>query len=206
VGITEVKQVQTFSETDRPYGKTYGAWTAKWWQWIYSVPSEINPLLDLNGKNWKKGQPSSDVWFLAGIYGNVQKTFPFRKIEMNSGRSILFPVLNCEANKLEFPEMTRDDLIKHVVDDINTVVKKKCVVNGKTLSPVLIASDPEIFNLKIVRNNAFGLKNTGITESAAKGYWIFLKPLSKGKYLFSFEGSCEFGKLNSGAKYEVNVL
>ena len=96
----------------------------EWWQWIYSLPAEFNPLLDLSGEHWKRGQPSSDVWFLVGIFGEVQKTFPLRKIEMESGRSILFPVLNCEANNLEFPEKTHNGLVKHVVDDINTVVKK----------------------------------------------------------------------------------
>lgn len=206
VAATESDLVQVFSETDNPYGKTYGAWTVKWWQWIYSVPSKINPLLDLQGKHWKRDQPSSDVWFLVGIFGDVQKTFPHRKVEMESGRGILFPVLNCEANKLEFPEMTNDDLVKHVVDDVNTVVKKDCTVNGKRASPVLIASDPKIFSLRIVKNNALRVKNTGLTDAAACGYWIFLKPLPKGKYNICFEGSCEFGRLNSGANYEVNVV
>lgn len=206
VTTTEYNQVQIFTETDKPYGKTYGAWTAKWWQWIYSVPSEFNPLLDLTGEHWKRGQPSSDVWFLVGIFGEVQKTFPLRKIEMESGRSILFPVLNCEANNLEFPEKTHDGLAKHVVDDINTVVKKDCTVNGKRVSPVLIASDPTIFSLRIAKNNALGLKNTGLTVAAAYGYWIFLKPLPKGKHNICFEGSCEFGRLNSGAYYELDVL
>jgi hypothetical protein len=206
VASTESNQLQVFTETDKPYGKTYGAWTAKWWQWIYSVPSEINPLLDLTGEHWKADQPSSDVWFLVGIFGEVQKTFPLRKIEMESGRSILFPIINCEANKLEFPEMKLDDLVKHVVDDVITVLKKDCTVNGKGVNPTLIASDPKIFSLRIVKNNAFGVKNTGLTVAAASGYWIFLKPLPKGRYNISFKGSCAFGRLNSGADYELNVV
>jgi hypothetical protein len=206
VATTESSEVQVFTETDKPYGKTYGAWTVKWWQWIYSIPSEINPLLDLTGENWKRDQPSSDVWFLVGVFSDVQKTFPFRKIEMESGRSILFPVLNCEANKLEFPEMTHNDLVKHVVDDINTVVKKDCTINGKRVSPARISSDPKTYSLRIAKNNAFGVKNSGLTDASAYGYWIFLKPLSKGKYNISFEGSCEFGRLNSGADYELNVV
>ena len=206
VAATESNLVQVFSETDKPYGKTYGAWTANWWQWIYSVPSEINPLLDLTGKHWKSNQPSSKVWFLVGIFGEIQNTIPLRKIEMEYGRSILFPVLNCEANKMEFPNMTQDDIVKHVVDDINTVVKKDCTINGNQVSPMLVASDPKIFSLRIVENNAFGLNNTGLTQAAAYGYWIFLRPLPRGKYNIRFEGSCEFGRLNSGANYELDVL
>jgi hypothetical protein len=206
VGATDSNQVQVFTESDKPYGKTYGAWTVKWWQWIYSVPMEINPLLDLNGEHWKKRQRWPDVRFLVGIFGEVQKAFPHRKIVTKSGTSILFPILNCEANKLEFPKMTHEDIVKHVVDDINTVVKKNCTINGKRVSPVLIASDPIIYSLRIAKNNAFRLKNTGLTDASAYGYWIFLKPLSKGKYNIRFEGSCEFGRLKSGADYELDIV
>ena len=199
-------QVQLYSESDKPYGKTYGAWTAMWWQWIYSVPMKINPLLDLIGKHWKTNQPSSKVWFLVGIFGEIQNTIPLRKIEMEYGKSILFPVLNCEANKKEFPNMTQNDIVKHVVDDINTVVKKDCTINGNLASPILVASDPKIFSLRIAENNAFGLNNTGLTQASAYGYWIFLKPLPRGKYDIRFEGSCEFGRLNSGANYKIHIL
>ena len=31
------------------YGKTYGAWSAAWWQWAYSIPVPSNPLFDSTG-------------------------------------------------------------------------------------------------------------------------------------------------------------
>jgi hypothetical protein len=199
-------QLQQYSGSDKPYGKTYGAWTSMWWQWIYSIPKKINPLLDLTGEYWKSNQPSSKVWFLVGIFGEIQNSIPVRKIEMEYGRSILLPVLNCEANRKEFPYMSQNDIVKHVVDDIKTVVKKDCTINGNQVNPILVASDPTIFDLRIVEDNAFGLNNTGLTQASAYGYWIFLNPLPRGKYDIRFEGSCEFGRLNSGANYEIDVL
>jgi hypothetical protein len=204
---TKSDQIQLFSETDKPYGVTYGAWTVKWWQWTFAVPSPINPLSDKSGQYWNSEQPLSDVWFLVGSIGGIDKTFPHRNIKIESGRSILFPVLNCEANPLEYPDLkTNNDLLKHVVDDVNTVVKKDVFINGVRFNPARVPSDPRIFRVTINEDNTFGIKSLGSTDAAADGYWMFLKPLPTGSYRISFEGSCEFGRLNAGASYEIEIV
>lgn len=198
---------ETFDHNSNPYGVSYGYWTTKWWQWALSIPLPINPLNDQTGEHWKTAQPTSDVWFLAGNIGGVSKTFPHRSIKIQSGRSILLPVLNCEANSLEYTDLkTHDDLVRHVIEDVNSVVKKDLFVNGVRLNPVRVPSDPRIFRVTINENNLFGVKNQGSTDAAADGYWTFLKPLPRGRYTISFEGSCEFGRLNAGAAYELEIV
>ena len=44
-------------------GLTYGDWTAKWWQWAYSVPRNVNPSYDDSGRYCSEGQ-NGPVWFL----------------------------------------------------------------------------------------------------------------------------------------------
>jgi hypothetical protein len=39
-----------FSADSKPYNLTYGEWTARWWQWGYSIPKNINPAYDNAGK------------------------------------------------------------------------------------------------------------------------------------------------------------
>ena len=51
-------QIAVFSAGDKPYGLTYGKWTAKWWQWAYSVPKEVNPAYEYTGKYCSDGQSS----------------------------------------------------------------------------------------------------------------------------------------------------
>jgi len=204
---TDSDQIRLFTEMDMPYGMTYGAWTVKWWQWVLSIPLDVNPLTDQTGQHWNIHQPSSDVWFLAGNIGALNKTFPHRSIKMKSGRSLLLPVLNCEANPLEYPDLkTHDDLLRHVVDDVNTIVKKSIFINGIRLNPTRVRSDPRIFRLAIIEENVFGVKNPGSTDAIADGYWTFIKPLPRGSYTISIEGSCEFGRLNSGALYEIEIV
>ena len=61
----------------------------------------------------------------------------------------------------------------------------------------LIAQQPQPDEILVVDNNS--------TDATADGYWIFLKPLPRGVYTIRFEGSCEFGRLNSGAVYEIEI-
>lgn len=197
--------IETFDSDSSPYGFSYASWTTRWWQWALSIPSCINPVVDKNGTYWATNQPDSDVWFMAGRFGGHDKSYPDRKIKVSSGRSFLFPVLNCEANQLEYPELTTEDmLIDHVTNDVNTVVKKDFNINGKILKPVRIPSVPKLFSVTINRDNVLGV-NGGMTNATADGYWIFLKPLPNGVYIIKLEGSCESGRLNAGATYEIEI-
>jgi hypothetical protein len=33
-----IAKIAVFSADSKPYGLTYGEWTAKWWQWVYLIP------------------------------------------------------------------------------------------------------------------------------------------------------------------------
>lgn len=204
---TNSDEIELFIETDKPYGITFGAWTVKWWQWVFSIPSRDNPLDDWKDIKGDAQQPTSNVWFLVGSVGGKGRNFPHRKTKIQSGLSILFPVLNCEANSLEYPELkTNDDLLQHVIDDVNSVVKKEVSIDGSPIPPVRVSSDPKIFNLNIDEENVFGVSKTGSTHATADGYWIFLKSLPIGNHNISFEGSCEYGKLCAGASYELEIF
>lgn len=198
---------KTYDLNSKPYGISYGGWTVEWWQWALSTPRSVNPVVDTTGQNWKVNQPSENVWFLAGKVGETDQKYPNRKVEIQTERSILIPILNCEANSLEYPNLkTHKDLIEHVENDVNTVVKKNCFINGEKIEPVRVPSDPQIFNVTIAKDNAFGVSGGGSTQATADGFWIFLKPLPEGNYVIDLEGSCEYGKLNAGARYELKIL
>jgi hypothetical protein len=195
-----------FTSDSIPYGKTYGQWTVEWWRWALSIPKSMNPVVDTSGKYANVNQPDTDVWFLAGKFGAEDKEFPHRQCIIPVGKSILFPVVNCEANSLEYPELkTEQDIIDYVSKDEDTIVKTDCFINGERLPIERVRSDPPTFSLTISKDNAIGVKGGGSTIAAADGYWVFLKPIPKGEYSLSFGGSCENGRLNSGAIYKLKV-
>ena len=198
-------QISWFTSESYPYGLSYGEWTVKWWQWLLSTPKSCNPLIDQSGENADINQPNEHVWFLAGKLGSEDKNFPLRNCSIPVGRSILFPVINCEANPIEFPELkTKEALIDHVVNDENTIVEKTCILNDMPIDVKRIKSDPEIFEVSLNNDNIYNVDG-GNTIAYADGYWVFLKPPPKGEYELSFRGSCENGRLCSGANYKLKI-
>jgi hypothetical protein len=60
------------SRDSNAYGNTYGEWSARWIQWLLSIPMAINPAFDNTGANCGQGQ-AGPVWFLAGTFGGPVK-------------------------------------------------------------------------------------------------------------------------------------
>jgi hypothetical protein len=191
--------------TDTPYGLTYGQWTVKWWQWALSIPDSISPVGDDNGTFAAVNQPENNVWFLAGTWATERvSSVPLRKVVIPFGRSILFPVINCEANPIEYPNLkTDEDIVNQVAKDEDTIVTKQAVLNNNLLRPYRVKSDPVIFPLNMIpiTNNNQIVE----TKASADGYWVFLKSLSVGKYDLRFGGSCEKGRLNTEVNYKMTI-
>jgi hypothetical protein len=197
-------EISFFTADSTPYGETYGSWTVKWWQWFLLTPKSINTG---TGEYAYVNQQSKDILFLAGKLADEDRTLPNRFCTISTRTSILFPVINCAANPLEYPELkTHQDLIERVKRDEDTIIKKECSVNGKRIPAQRVKSDPLIFELRINEDNAFNIKGGGSTYASSDGYWVFLKSLPIGKHIISFQGSCEYGKLNSGANYSLQVV
>jgi hypothetical protein len=197
-------EVEYYTPGSSPYGITYGAWTAKWWKWFFSIERNRNPVFDYTGLYANEGQ-SKPVWFLAGVWVRQDRKYPIRKCIIPSGLSILLPVLNCEVNPLEYPHLkTKKELKEHILHDRSTIGKLECFINGRKIPPQLVESDPEFFNVEI-RSDLSENRSSGATLMTASGYWVFLKPISEGHYYISFEGSYQHGELYSGANYDISV-
>jgi hypothetical protein len=202
-----LEEIEYYNVESCPYGVTYGQWTVRWWNWFMSAPKYTNPILDKTGRFASVNQPSDYVWFLAGKLGDGKRDIPNRFCKIPGSRSILFPVINCEANCVEYPELANEiDIINKVERDENTIVLKECLVDSKPVPAQRIKSDPVVFDLKIVKDNAIGIEGPRRTIASADGYWVFLKSLSAGKHSIEFHGSCENGNLFSGAKYDLLIL
>lgn len=171
-----------------------------------STPKSTNPVIDETGRFASVNQPIELVWFLAGKLGDGSKTIPTRFCRIPKGRSVLFPVINCEANPLEYPDLINEsDLIEKVDRDENTIILKECFMDSTPIPPQRVKSDPIVFQLRIHEDNACGVSGGGTIRATADGFWVFLKPLTSGRHIITFRGSCENGRLYSGAYYEIQV-
>ena len=101
-----------------PFGKSYGQWSAAWWQWAYQTPvnangpaGEQNPLAVGSGPiDCSYGQ-AGKVWFLAGTYvssvgvGGVVQSKADRSCTkpIPTGIALMLPVLNAEWDNVTCP-------------------------------------------------------------------------------------------------------
>lgn len=175
------------SVDDKPYGLTYGEWSARWWQWVLSKPVETNPLVDKTGELCAMDQ-EGPVWFLGGTWG-------FPKVERNciipSGVSILFPVYNGECSTAEYPDKKSYAELRDCVIDSNLKPGSQLLMNAKVDGNELkdlesYRIESKLFNVTLPKNNVFGITE-GMTPSVADGWFIMLEPLSTGAHTIEFK-------------------
>lgn len=177
-----------FSADSKPYNLTYGEWTAKWWQWGYSIPKNINPAYDNAGKNCAQKQ-NGPVWFLAGTFGhsvNRACTIPTKK-------AILFPILNSECSFAEFPKIkTFSELRTCAKSTQDQVTMLNASIDGvPILNLEKYRIQSPVFNFTLPQNNIIGMPANTTTEAIADGNWVFLKPLSPGIHKLMFKGGVQ---------------
>ena len=89
------------------YGKSYGEWSANWWQWAHSIPASYSPVQLEGDVDCMLGQ-QGPVYFLAGkaIVLDPDDTFPVeltgeRYCSIPRGMALFFPLVN--AANLNIP-------------------------------------------------------------------------------------------------------
>jgi len=195
------------------FGKPLAAWTEDWWRYAFSLPCEINPLMDETGIHADKGQ-KGPVYFLVGNSGG----FSSRKVVVPYGKGILFPIINvindAPCPNVDYtlaPGQTLEDYLKQGAESIIDMARNLAVeLDGKPIGgleqfrvPTKLFSfvgDPDL-------TTCFDPCILGIKQDAVSdGYWILLKPLSKGSHLLHFHGEIQEYEFVVDVTYRVSVL
>jgi len=182
------------ADTGQPaiFGKTYGEWSANWWQWLESqdfIPSTEQGKVDCSA-----GQLGR-VWFLAGSEGTGPAE---RKCTVPSGTLLFFPLVNAEFNN-EPDETTCAD---GPLGGPCTEAEKREILDG-----VMSDNTPGIFNSRAcnldstvdgiptlfsnfatVRTQSPPFPFLGDTETVSDGIWVMLS-LPEGKHTLHFKGA-----------------
>jgi|SoiMethySBSTD1v2_1073268.scaffolds.fasta_scaffold308309_1 hypothetical protein len=182
-----VEEEKLFQLYSKPYNLTYGEWTARWWQWAYSIPRDVNPAYDNTGKYCSENQ-QGPVWFFPGTYGKSV----IRECTVPTGKAILFPILNSECSFIEFPELKTIEELRICAKTFqDQVTGLHANIDGQEipkteLEKYRIQSPPFYFTLP--KNNILSLPPNIATDAISDGNWVFVKPLIPGKHEISFRG------------------
>ncbi len=189
-------------------GKSYGDWSAAWWQWCFSLPTGGHPLFETADASAGQNGP---VWFLGGTFGSSGTRT--RTVTIPDGKYIFFPILNNMADNADCPnpdQFTESELRAIAQANQDRATNLSCTIDGVN---VLDLSDPigtpyrvtsPVFGYTIPGSDSLlaylGLScytnDTGapipVNEDAvADGVFLMLPPLLAGEHTLHFYGAIE---------------
>lgn len=184
----------------------HGELAARWWQWMTSIPTAVNPQNNDGAVDCTLGQQGA-VWFLAGAPSGVTAE---RTCTVRRGRLLFFPVLNAlfyngpgenvtVPEKREILDGLLNDLVPGIFADYGLPGSRACQLF------VEIDGQPAIYfaPMSRVQSPPFYLDtgdgpNTlppGVVDPKAvtDGFWMLLPSLSPGQHTVHFGGRlCQF--------------
>ena len=187
--------------TDGPVaGVPLGDWTAQWWRWAQNAA--IAPYRDPDGRLCDMGQ-SGPVWFLAGTDGTIE---PTRRCVVPEGKYLLLPVINMVY-------WQRTDVRKRM--PCAELQRGSAVNNDRLVSAVVVLDGKPLGDMRLhrVRSDgcfAFDPEDASSPLAAADGYWLMLKPLSRGHHTISVGANYgapdqAYGGMVQNFEYELDV-
>lgn len=189
------------------FGKTYGEWSAEWWQWLYSLPVDQNPLFET--ADCSEGQ-RGQVWFLGGTFVVVEEEpgsvlgEAERDCSVPPGKALFFPIVNAECNDLvSLPAgASEGELRDCAIDTADHIVIEslEVTIDGKEIQSLgRYRVESPLFTFgPLPDDNALGV-DAGLTgNSVGDGYYLMLAPLSRGKHIVKFRGTAVFTEEEDG--------
>jgi hypothetical protein len=199
----------------KPYGRSYGEWSAQFWKWEFSLPVNHHPLFD--NADCSTGQ-SGQVWFLGGTFTTtpgppgITLGQANRMCTIPSGKALFFPIVNAECSSIQGDCFTYDpahpptesdlrdaaaSVANLIIPDTLSVTIDGLTLTGLALNQYRVQSPLFMFG-PLPDNNilqSFGLNApAGSTwPSVSDGVHIMVQPLSPGKHTIRFHGELNFG-------------
>ncbi|WP_431052347.1 hypothetical protein [Roseateles sp. L2-2] len=161
---------------------TQAEWSRRWWEWALSFDDDINPIADPSGVQCGNRQ-SGDVFFLAGTYGTARTV---RTCRVPADKYLFFPLIN-------YVVMPNGGAVRSCMEISGTAAR---VTNGAEMLVLEVdgvrygdlqrhrQASPECFN-------AWARHPSGarLFPTASNGYYVMLKPLTRGRHTINFGGA-----------------
>jgi hypothetical protein len=188
------------------FGKTRGAWSAAWWQYVLAQPASASPLADPTGAGCRTAQ-SGPVFFLVGTNGSGTATRD--QCTVPAGTALFFPLVNAfdvhtPGDRLDTPLLVWNDLQNTIgfgpFSELHATIDGVPVGNldptttpwRACAGPVARCSAPD-FTLNFPGDNFFGLPAGAYAPAVADGFYLLVAPLTPGPHTINFGGTGLFG-------------
>jgi hypothetical protein len=200
-----------------PYGMSYGEWSARWWQWAFSLPIDHSPLFGT--ADCGAGQ-TDHVWFLPGAA--VSGPTPRQDCTIPPGTALFVSIINAECSNLEGSGTTEGQL-RSCADSIGSLIDPKTLsasLDGQALIDLsrYLVQSPLFFFGPLPNNNliTYFCVNQGegcpAAPAGSRGYsvgtgvYLMFHPLSVGSHLLHFHGEIPAANFVVDTTYRLTVM
>jgi hypothetical protein len=174
-----------FAIDSNPYGISYEDWTIKWWQWVLSMPVEINPKTDKTGEHCQEGQGSLPVFFLSNGDGSVTE----RRCTVPAEKAILIPVSVVECSLAEQSGTNEQELDTCAREDQSSNPTLFLSVDGRQIQQIeKYRIHSRAFNVTFPENGLYGAK-AGPSRAVSDGYYLIFEPMPPGEHEIHIKSS-----------------
>jgi hypothetical protein len=166
-----------YSTDSSPEGITYQEWTARFWQWLYSLTVNQHPRENYTPEKCANGQ-QGPVWFLEAPLSGKQE----RTCTVPAGKPILAAVLNGQCDTGDSTLHTDQDIIKCASEgnEYGVISGTLDGVNIKNLDHYRTNSG--FYNITHIADNIYEQPAGGPYRAYTDGFFVFLEPLGPGKH------------------------
>jgi len=197
--VAEIPHPETLPEIYSPSEWVAGTgqvnWVRRYWEWVRSFSAAESPSADASGYRCGAGQ-SGPVWFLTGSNRSASVQ---RECEIPEGKVLLVPIVNALAQASPGAPVACDKLLVTLRQFSAGVTDLRLKLNAMTLDR------PERF---LFGTGCFALREGSSAQSglaAGTGYWVFVKPLKKGRHEIEFGGRFTADGFRQDIKYVLHV-
>lgn len=182
------------------HGLSYADWEVKWWQEVFAIPADNNPLV----AGGMFGQDDG-IRFLTGVSGptTINITIP-------RGTALFFPIINAECSSLEawpwyganaIEQAAVATYFNDLVTDISAEIDGRSVVNlehYRVETPQYTFSVPDA--------NILGVPGPTNGTSVADGTFLLLSPLHVGVHTIHLAATADLQQwFGPGAFFTIDT-
>jgi hypothetical protein len=190
------------------HGRSYGQWSAAWWQWAFATPANHHPLTDT--ADCSTGQ-SDHVWFLGGIFTFAEPTAqvlagPQRSCTMPPGTFLFVPIINAEASTLEGNGTTAAELLAVAKSLQDLATNMSITIDGTSVPNLDDYRVQSVFTYgPLPEVNLLGQPAGSTSLAAGDGVYVMVKPLSVGTHTIHFHGEVPDFDFTVDMTYNITV-
>ena len=199
-----------FPPQSKPFGATYGEWSAAHWNWSLGESAGNSPVVDSSTPAKCAVGQIGPVWFLGGPISNEAET---RKCNVPAGKAILVPIINAEWSAAEgncplpgTPTGSTEPALRACaaafMDLVETTEAKVDFVGINNAAFYRFQSP--LFRLTAVAGNWAAIP-PGTYDAVADGFYFMLQPLRRGSHTIYYKGTIPSLGFGTEATYTINV-